>query len=91
MRISSLRILHAAAGLAVALCIACDPAAAEQAAPPGNQAQPTSQAPEAQAPKPANIDRNGVLMLVRSTLLALDQGREEGADGSHSAATETVV
>ena len=31
-----------------------------------------------QAPKPANIDRNGVLMLVRSTLLALDHANKTG-------------
>lgn len=30
------------------------------------------------APKPANIDRNGVLMLVRSSLLALDQANKTG-------------
>jgi hypothetical protein len=29
-------------------------------------------------PKPANIDRNGVLMLVRSSLLALDQANKTG-------------
>jgi hypothetical protein len=38
-------------------------------------AQP-KQAPA--AAKPANIDRNGVLMLVRSTLLALDQANKTG-------------
>lgn len=37
------------------------------------QAQPAQQ-----APKPANIDRNGVLILVRSTLLALDQANKTG-------------
>jgi hypothetical protein len=30
------------------------------------------------APKPAQIDRNGVLILVRSTLLALDQANKTG-------------
>src|SRR5215813_10418850 len=30
------------------------------------------------APKPANIDRNGVLILVRSTLLALDHANKTG-------------
>jgi hypothetical protein len=30
------------------------------------------------APKPAQIDRNGVLVLVRSTLLALDQANKTG-------------
>jgi hypothetical protein len=32
----------------------------------------------AQAPKPAQIDRNGVLILIRSTLLALDQANKTG-------------
>ncbi len=32
----------------------------------------------APAPKPANIDRNGVLMLVRSALIAVDQGNKTG-------------
>src|SRR3982074_443105 len=32
----------------------------------------------AQAPKPAQIDRNGVVILVRSTLLALDQANKTG-------------
>ena len=31
-----------------------------------------------QAPKPANIDRNGVLILVRTSLLALDQANKTG-------------
>lgn len=39
---------------------------------------PKSAPPETQAPKPANIDRNGVLILVRSTLLALDQANKTG-------------
>jgi hypothetical protein len=33
---------------------------------------------QAQAPKPAQIDRNGVLILVRSTLLALDHANKTG-------------
>jgi hypothetical protein len=37
----------------------------------------TQQAP-AQAPKPAQIDRNGVLILIRSSLLALDQANKTG-------------
>lgn len=36
-----------------------------------------AQAPAA-APKPAQIDRNGVIMLVRSSLLALDHGNKTG-------------
>jgi hypothetical protein len=37
-----------------------------------------AQQPPAAAPKPANIDRNGVLMLIRSSLLALDQANKTG-------------
>ena len=33
---------------------------------------------QAQTPKPAQIDRNGVLILIRSTLLALDQANKTG-------------
>ena len=38
----------------------------------------TAVAQQAPAPKPANIDRNGVLMLIRSSLLALDQANKTG-------------
>lgn len=41
------------------------------------QAQPPSGAPPA-APRPAPLDRNAVLILVRSTLLALHHGNETG-------------
>jgi hypothetical protein len=42
-------------------------------------AQSPAPSPQAQAAaKPANIDRNGVLMLVRSSLLALDQANKTG-------------
>jgi hypothetical protein len=34
--------------------------------------------PESATPKPANIDRNGVLILIRSALLALDQANKTG-------------
>jgi hypothetical protein len=44
---------------------------------PAPKQQPQSQ-PQAQAPKPAQIDRNGVLILIRSTLLALDQANKTG-------------
>jgi hypothetical protein len=48
----------------------------------GGQAQtqkPKAAPTEAQAaPKPAQIDRNGVLILVRSALLALDQANKTG-------------
>jgi hypothetical protein len=36
------------------------------------------QQPQPQAPTPAQIDRNGVLILIRSTLLALDQANKTG-------------
>lgn len=39
---------------------------------------PKSAPPETQVPKPANIDRNGVLILIRSSLLALDQANKTG-------------
>ena len=41
------------------------------------QPKPAPQTPQ-QAAKPANIDRNGVLILIRSTLLALDQANKTG-------------
>lgn len=51
-----------AAALIAAAVVAATPVAAQQNG----------------APKPANIDRNGVLMLVRSSLLALDQANKTG-------------
>jgi len=39
---------------------------------------PSPHPPTQAAAKPANIDRNGVLMLVRSALLALDQANKTG-------------
>jgi hypothetical protein len=44
------------------------------ASPAAAQSQQQAQA----APRPANIDRNGVLILVRSVLLALDQANKTG-------------
>lgn len=41
------------------------------------QAAPKAEQPAA-APKPAQIDRNGVLILIRSTLLALDHANKTG-------------
>jgi hypothetical protein len=35
-------------------------------------------ASQAQSPKPAQVDRNGVVILIRSTLLALDQANKTG-------------
>jgi len=56
--------------LLVALVLACAPAHAEEVKP--KPAQPP------QAPTPAPIDRNGVLILIRSTLLALDHANKAG-------------
>jgi hypothetical protein len=47
---------------------------AQQTPPQSQQVAPQQQP----AAKPANIDRNGVLMLIRSTLLALDQANKTG-------------
>ncbi len=47
----------------------------------GGQAQtpkPNATQADTQSPKPAQIDRNGVLVLVRSALLALDQANKTG-------------
>ena len=55
-------VLKAALAFALA-ALSCLPAAAEQ---------------KQEAPKPANIDRNGVLILIRSTLLAVDQANKTG-------------
>jgi len=49
---------------------------AQQPATP--QPKTGAQAQPAQAPRPAQIDRNGVLILVRSTLLALDHANKSG-------------
>jgi len=59
-----------AAGLGVAAGSAADTAHAQDKTKPKAAAQT--------GPAPANIDRNGVLILVRSTLLALDQGNKTG-------------
>lgn len=42
------------------------------------QPQPSPQAQQQSAPQPVQIDRNGVLILIRSTLLALNQANETG-------------
>src|SRR5262245_6514279 len=45
-----------------------------------SHAQAQTQAPNASqsAPRPAQIDRNGVLILIRESLLALDQANKTG-------------
>jgi hypothetical protein len=46
--------------------------------PQGVAAQTVQSQPAQAAPKPAQIDRNGVLILIRSALIALDQGNKTG-------------
>jgi hypothetical protein len=46
--------------------------------PHGAVAQTSRPQPAQAAPKPATIDRNGVLILIRSALIALDQGNKTG-------------
>lgn len=55
-------LIRAALAAAMAAFVVWSPAIAQQ--------QP--------APKPANIDRNGVIILIRSSLLALDQANKTG-------------
>ncbi|CDX52990.1 conserved exported hypothetical protein [Mesorhizobium plurifarium] len=56
------------------------PAAAQQekAAPQEKKTQRAAKPAGPGKPKPANIDRNGVLILVRSALLAVDQANKTG-------------
>jgi hypothetical protein len=61
----------AAAVLTVVSLAGADAQAPKQQPAPKQQQQPP-------APKPAQIDRNGVLILIRSTLLALDQANKTG-------------
>jgi len=72
--------------LAAGVLVAISPAAgvivwsdASAQAPKQQQPAPTQQ-PQQQpvAPNPAQIDRNGVLILIRETLLALDQANKTG-------------
>jgi hypothetical protein len=51
--------------------------ASKQQPQPAPKQQP-QQAQQAQAPKPAQIDRNGVLILIREALIALDQANKTG-------------
>jgi hypothetical protein len=51
---------------------------AEAQAPKQQSAPKQQPQQEPPAPKPAQIDRNGVLILIRSTLLALDQANKTG-------------
>ncbi|MCK1383806.1 hypothetical protein [Bradyrhizobium sp. 21] len=70
-----LRWLSAGLGLPIAgLPILGAVTTSAQQTPPQPHQAPAQQ----QAAKPANIDRNGVLMLIRSTLLALDHANKTG-------------
>ncbi|TXN78332.1 hypothetical protein [Methylobacterium sp. WL8] len=51
---------------------------AASTAPVGAQPRPSIQTQQQAAPQPAQIDRNGVLILIRSTLLALHEANETG-------------
>lgn len=70
-----MKLLRLIAGLVI-LTLGCVTTFAQQ--PVQQPPAPPSSPPQQAAPKPANIDRNGVLMLVRSTLLALDQANKTG-------------
>lgn len=72
----TLRWLSAGLGLPIAglLILGAVTTSAQQTPPQPHQTPPSQQ----QAAKPANIDRNGVLMLIRSTLLALDHANKTG-------------
>src|SRR4051794_25886770 len=74
--VMTLRWLSAGLGLPIAglLILGAVTTAAQQTPPQPHQTPPSQQ----QAAKPANIDRNGVLMLIRSTLLALDHANKTG-------------
>ena len=70
-----LRVLAVSAAIAAGV-IAAQQSTGQQPATPQPKTAP--QAPPVQAPRPAQIDRNGVLILVRSTLLALDHANKSG-------------
>jgi hypothetical protein len=74
--VMTLRWLSAGLGLPIAglLILGAVTTSAQQTPPQPHQTPPSQQ----QAAKPANIDRNGVLMLIRSTLLALDHANKTG-------------
>lgn len=73
----TLRWVSAGLGLSVLglLILGAVTTSAQQTPQQPHQAAPAQ--PQAAA-KPANIDRNGVLMLIRSTLLALDHANKTG-------------
>jgi len=68
-------VIALAAGAVVMTRLPDAAAQAPKQPPPAQKQQPQQQS---QAPKPAQIDRNGVLILIRETLLALDQANKTG-------------
>jgi len=66
-----------AIAFALAASVASPPAAAQQQ-------------PQQQTAKPADIDRNGMLILIRSTLLALDHANKTGNAPSGGASPRTA-
>jgi hypothetical protein len=62
-------------GLAAGVIVWSRLSGAQAQAPKAPQAQAKQ---PAQPPRPAQIDRNGVIILIRSTLLALDQANKTG-------------
>jgi hypothetical protein len=64
--------------LAFAAVFTCAPPVPLAHAQSKKESRSTAKAKAPAGPVPANIDRNGVLILVRSTLLALDQANKTG-------------
>lgn len=62
----------------IALTLSIPPTALAQSEGQDAKARPGQAAPPRPTPGPAQIDRNGVLILIRSTLLALDAANRTG-------------
>jgi hypothetical protein len=69
-------LVSVAAGALIVMMLPDAEAQVPKQQQPAPKQQPPQQQP--QAPKPAQIDRNGVLILIRSALLALDQANKTG-------------
>lgn len=70
--------MRVAAAFFVATCLAVAPDGGVQSVHAQSQQKKAQKSDKSVAPKPARIDRNGVLILVRSTILALDQANKTG-------------
>jgi outer membrane biosynthesis protein TonB len=73
--------LAAIAAIAVAMAVPSSAGAQPAGQPNGPKPQsppPQSAQPQPQPPQPVQIDRNGVLILIRSTLLALHHANQTG-------------